>query len=441
MYRLIEAELEKWAQETEPLPLLLRGARQVGKTYTITNFASKQFDNHVYINLETDKEFIDDFRSLDTQRIINKIYALKNIELVAGKTLLIIDEIQECPEAIVSLRYFYEQKPGLHVAAAGSLLDFALNSGEISVPVGRVQYLFMQPMSFMEFLLACGNTGLCEYIRKLNLCTATDPSIHLRLIEELKTYLMLGGMPGVLSRYLKHDKTFPQAFKYQDSIINTFQDDFKKYAKKSEQKYLVKTFQAIPGLVGTKLKYSNIDRDYKAADLRNALELLVEANIIQLIKATEPHSRPLAVLASDKDFKPLFLDVGLMQKIFGLDLELIYSGDWHTSAAGGIAEQLVGQELLAYGDCYKPRNLYYWYRDRGAAKAEIDFLLGINGKVIPLEVKSGSNGHLKSLKLCMTDHKLSLGLKCSQEDLSYKNGILSVPLYAISELKRLIMQA
>lgn len=438
MYRLIEAELEKWAEETEPLPLLLRGARQVGKTYTITNFASKQFDNHVYINLETDKEFIDDFRSLDTQRIINKIFALKNIELIAGKTLLIIDEIQECPEAIVALRYFYEQKPGLHVAAAGSLLDFALNSGEISVPVGRVQYLFMQPMSFMEFLLACGNKGLCEYIQKLNLCERTDHSIHLRLIEELKTYLMLGGMPGVLARYLKHDKTFPQAFKYQDSIINTYQDDFKKYAKKSEQKYLVKTFQAVPGLVGTKLKYSNIDRDYKAADLRNALELLVEANIIQLIKATQPHSRPLAVLASDKDFKPLFLDVGLMQKIFGLDLELIYSGNWHATAAGGIAEQLVGQELLAYGDCYRPRNLYYWYRDRGAAKAEIDFLLDFNGRVLPLEVKSGSNGHLKSLKLCMTDYKLNLGIKCSQEDLSYKQGILSVPLYAISELKRLV---
>jgi len=438
MYRFIEAELEKWAEESEALPLLLRGARQVGKTYTLKHFAAKQFESHVYINLETDKEFIDDFKTLDPHRIINKIFALKNIEVEAGKTLLIIDEIQECPEAIVSLRYFYERIPGLHVAGAGSLLDFALSSGEISIPVGRVQYLFMQPMSFMEFLLACGNKGLYEYIQQLSLCQPTDPSIHLRLIEELKIYLMLGGMPGVVARYIKHAKTFPQAFKYQDSIISTYQDDFKKYAKKSEQKYLVKTFQAIPSLVGTKLKYSNIDRDYKAAELRNALELLVDANVIQLIKATQPHSRPLAVLASDKDFKPLFLDVGLMQKIFGLDLELIYSGDFHSSAAGGIAEQLVGQELLAYSDCYKPRSLYYWYRDRGAAKAEIDFLLDFNGLVLPLEVKSGSNGHLKSLKLCMSDHKLSLGLKCSQEDLSYQQGILSVPLYAVSQLRRLV---
>ncbi len=439
MYRFIESELLQWSKDPEPLPILLRGARQVGKTHTVVNFAKQNFENYIHINLETDKDFIADFKTLDPHRIINKIYALKNIKVETAKTLIFIDEIQECPEAIVSLRYFYEQKPGLHVIAAGSLLDFTLNSADISMPVGRIQYLFMQPMNFMEFLLACGNKGLSDYIKQLDLCKPTDLSIHLRLLEELKTYMMLGGMPGVLARYLKHNKTFPEAFKYQDSIINTYQDDFKKYGKKSEQKYLLKTFQAVPGLVGRKLKYSSIDRDYKAINLRNAVELLIEANLIHLVKATNPQSKPLAVLASDKDFKPIFLDLGLMQKIFGLDLELVYSGDWHSSAAGGIAEQLVGQELLSYSDCYKPRHLYYWYRDRGSAKAEIDFLININNQAIPIEVKSGSNGHLKSLKQCMAEYKLNLGIKCSEEDLAYEHSILSVPLYAVSELRRLVI--
>ncbi len=438
MYRFIEEELKKWRTQEEPIPLLLRGARQVGKSFIVEKFAKENFKNFISINFEYEEELKEYFENLNPKIIIEKLSVLKGEKISPGETLLFLDEIQLCPKAILSLRYFHEKMPDLHVIGAGSLLDFALRSEDISLPVGRIQFVYMQPLSFIEYLIAADLPHYIDYLKELKLNKEQDNVIHKKLLEEIRRYFILGGMPKVLKTYFS-SVDFSDSFMVQDRINQVYKADFAKYASMAKKQYLEKVFAAVPKLVKEKFKYSTVDSEARSANLKEAFELLNQARVVTKVKSTSGAGLPFEAEASEKHFKAIFLDIGLMQKILGMDTgiskAIIESQDFHSIAAGALAEQFVGQELLAYQSVYSEKNLYYWQRDKGSA--EVDYLIAIDGKIIPLEVKAGKTGRLKSMKLFIEKYKCPFGIRISQKDFSFQDQILSVPFYAISEIERI----
>lgn len=438
MKRSIEKELKKWKEGGHPHPLLLRGARQVGKTFTIVKFGEENFDNSIIINFEKDPQLKQLFEgSLDPKPILEKICIEKKQEYKLGKTLIFFDEIQECPKAIVALRYFYEDMPGMHVIAAGSLLDFVLKSGEISIPVGRIQYIFLQALSFYEFLEANNNKKLLECIQNLSLDNKLDDFTHQMINNEFKKYMLIGGMPKVVEKYIQSQDLI-QSLQEQKNINDTFRDDFGKYASKAEQRHLESVFRSVPQLVSKKFKYSKVDPDTKSRELKKAVELLEKAGIIHKVSRTSGEGLPFGAQMSLKHFKAIFLDIGLMQNILGMDSEIIKSEDFHSLAAGGLAEQVVGQELLANKSPHAQRELFYWERGKEKGEAELDYLHAYHSKVIGLEVKAGAKGKLKSLHSFMKEYDSPLGIQVSQGSLNFDKDVLSIPLYAVAEIDRLV---
>lgn len=441
MYRFIEKELKTWRQDKEPIPLLLRGARQVGKSFVVEKFAKENFDNYISINFELEEDLKEYFEILDPKIIIEKLSTLKGTKVEAGKTLLFLDEIQLCPKAILALRYFHEKMPAMHIIGAGSLLDFALREAEISLPVGRVQFLYMQPMSFYEYLHAAGLPHYIDYLQSFTLEQELDTVIHKALLEEIRRYFILGGMPKVLKTYFE-SVDFSDSFKVQERINQVYKADFGKYASIAKKKYLDKVFAAIPKMVKDKFKYSVVDADIRSANLKEALDLLCHARVATKVKSTSGAGLPFEAEASEKHFKALFLDIGLMQKMLGMDTgiskAIVEANDFHSIAAGALAEQFVGQEILACQSLYSEKNLYYWQRKTGLA--EVDYLISVDAQVAPLEVKAGKTGRLKSLRLFMEKYKSPLGIRVSQKGFSFEDQILSVPLYAIAELERLAQE-
>ena len=399
----------------------------------VRDFADKNFEKLIEINFELNPEYKTFFKqSLDPEKILKNIFLLNKKEACRGKTLIFLDEIQACPRAITALRYFYEKMPGLHVIAAGSLLDFVLGQEAISIPVGRVQYLYLEPLNFFEFLLARDHGRLIDYLN--NFIIGKDKfeiAVHNLLMEEYKTYLITGGMPAVINRYLDSN-SFEKVFEEQSLIIGNYKDDFKKYAKKLEEKYLRKVFDNIPGSVGKKFMYSRIDPELKSRDLKNALELLVEARVAKKVKRSSPHSLPLEALASDKFFKVLFIDCGLMQRVLGLDLSYLAQGDFTYSYLSALAEQFIGQELIQAQAPNGERALYYWARESTNSSAEIDYLIWNGRAVLPIEVKGGNKKRLKSLHQFMEEYKSPKAILFSNEPFGIDGPIINLPFYAAS---------
>lgn len=437
MRRNIEDYFSKWAKNPDKLPILIRGARQIGKSYTVRKFAEKNFSNLIEINFERQPEFKKFFEeTLDPKILSQKIYSMTERQIIPGKTLLFLDEIQQCPQAILALRYFYEEMPGLHVIGAGSLLDFVLQSGKISVPVGRVQYVYMKPVSFYEYLQAIGKKGLLDWIQSLSLNTKFDLTLDAEAKKELKNYFCLGGMPKVIDEY-KKKKDLDQFLTIQESIIASYRDDFGKYTSRAKHKYLEETLSSIPKQICEKFKYSKVNPDHQGRDIKDALDLLILAGIAHKVKRANGTGLPFEAGASDKHFKVIGLDVGLMHNLLGNTKEIMLTNDLHSIAAGAIAEQFVGQELLVNNNFYSNNKLYYWDREDAVQGAEIDYLIAINGKQVPVEVKSSHRGKLKSLRYFMDQFKTPLGLRISTNPLELQDSILSVPLYAIPEIERI----
>ncbi|MDD9899203.1 MAG: AAA family ATPase [Candidatus Melainabacteria bacterium] len=437
MRRKIELELEQWSKAKQRKPLIIRGARQVGKSYIIRDFAKKNFSNLVEINFERKPELKDIFDSNDPQKIINAIQITLSQKIISSQTLLFLDEIQQCPQAIVALRYFYEEMPELHVISAGSLLDFTLESEQISVPVGRVQYMYLYPMSFYEYLEAVGKVSLVEWIQTLSLEDEYQASIDLAINEELKQYFYLGGMPEIIYAYI-NQVNITELLNLQDSLLVSYKDDFGKYAKRAQAKYLEEVLQGLPKLVSQKFVYSKINPDTKSLNIRDALDLLVKAKVVHKIKRANGTGLPFEAGASDKHFKAIMLDIGLMQNILGLSEDIMLSKDLHSIAAGALTEQFVGQELLATASSLQDQKLFYWEREDKSNAAEIDYLISVGSKQIPVEVKSSHRGRLKSLRYFMDNFDCPLGLRISTNRLGFEDGILSVPLYAVAEIPRLV---
>lgn len=430
MNRDIYRILQDWKHTQNRRPLLIRGARQVGKTYIINEFGKNEFSDFITLNFEKNPEYKDIFSTLDPGEILEKISLFTNKPVIPGETLLFLDEIQDCVSAIMALRYFYEEKPALHVIGAGSLLEFALESENFRMPVGRVQYLYMHPLSFGEFLQAMDQDKLRQYIlNPENLQTISD-SLHRKLNEHLRKYFVIGGMPAVVSEYInRHDIIGCQ--KIQRSIIDTYLDDFGKYVRNVKHRYLSKVFHAVPTMVGQKFVYARVDDTIKSRELKEAVELLEMAGVVMRIKRTKATKLPLESGVKTNHFKMLFMDIGLFHAINGIYTDTAQAKDFNALYNGAVAEQFVGQELIAHSNEYSKPNLYFWAREAKNSNAELDYLIQKDSDIIPVKLKSGAVGKLKSLRLFMESYQKSQGFKISQAPFSRQGNITCLPLYAI----------
>lgn len=349
-------------------------------------------------------------------------------KIILGETLLFLDEIQECPDAMRYLRYFKEEMPELHVIAAGSLIEFTLE--KLGMAVGRVDYLFLYPLSFMEFLTANQRDDLRENIERENI----DPATHKVILDYLKNYMWLGGMPAVVDTWLRYkDSSLCQ--RIQDRIIKTYIDDFQKYAKAHHLEHVGLVFSSIPKQLGKKFKYINVDPDAKTYPIKQALFLLNKAGITYQCFHTAAQSYPLGAEIDEKKFKVFFFDIGIAHRILGLNLAEWVSNPLEVELLGFSAEQLVAQELISYSNPAQKGELYYWHNESTSSNAEVDFIATQHKMVIPIEVKSKIKGGMKSLNSFLIKHpKSPYGIKISEGIFCKHNHLLEIPLYAVKNI-------
>jgi len=393
MKRILEQQLINWKNSERRKPLILRGARQVGKTWLVENVLAKEFESFVKIDLEKRSDLHVHFeQDLDPGKILSYL-ELTTGRIIPGKTLLFLDEIQACPRAIMALRYFFEEMPELHVIAAGSLLEFAM--GEISIPVGRVQYLHMYPMTFYEYLIAVGKEPMAEY--SLSPPDSVDEPIQISILEELRTFFFVGGMPECVKTW-RDSGSMVETFKVQSELLESYRDDFSKYKPHVDPISLDAVFLNAAKSVGKQLKYTRLNEGHSGQTNRKAFDLLVKAGVINKIPACDPSGLPLGATANQKKFKASMMDIGLMQRLCQVPVELeLQQENLLAMYRGKLAEQFVAQELMTH---HGPE-LFYWARDARGSSAEVDFLLVRGGKIYPVEVKSGASGSLKSLHLML----------------------------------------
>lgn len=437
MKRLIEKELIRWKDQENRLPLIVRGARQVGKSFTIEKFGKENFKNIITVNFELQPEFADCFESLDPNRITSRIELMTEMDLIDHESLLFLDEIQQCPKALLSLRYFKEKRANLHVIAAGSLLEFSLKEEDFSFPVGRVEFLYMRPLSFHEFLYNAGYHKLLKNLEVVTLNKSLDEPVHEQTLRILREYMLIGGMPAVVNKYIE-TKSFLETHRLQTALLESYRNDFGKYASKAQFKYLQKFFDKAPFLIGQSFKYVKVDPDARSRELKVALEQLCWAGLINRVFQTAASGIPLQAEVNEKKFKLIFLDIGLMQNANKIDPNIILTKDIWQVNEGALAEQLVGQELLAYGNDYENTILYFWERDEAGSTAEVDYVSQVGSRIVPIEVKAGTAGHLKSLKRFISEKNVDFGIRISQNPLERKDKIINLPFYLIDQMHRII---
>jgi predicted AAA+ superfamily ATPase len=433
--RTIDGELAKWKEDSRRKVLLLRGARQVGKSSAVRNL-SKKFDYFLELNLDMDEEIRNVFlsaKSLNPKSLSEKISAIKQTPVIPGHTLLFLDEIQGCLPAISSLRYFYEDFPELHVIAAGSLLEFALEELP-SFGVGRIRSLFMYPFSFYEFLDACGYDMLREAIRKSNFKEPLDTVLHDKAIELLRVFLIIGGMPEVVAKYVSGEDIYHCQL-VLDDLLNSLRTDFAKYKKRVPPLQIHEAFQSVVKQIGHKFVYSNAEYKYNSKQIKEAVELLAMAGLAIPAVHTSANGLPLGAEINAKYRKMLLLDTGMQQRLLGLQLSnILTSNDFDFVNKGNIAELYAGLELLKATSPYEMAQLYYWQRDEKNSHAEVDYVIQKGYEIIPLEVKSGKQGKMQSLHLFLKEKNVKFGYRASLENFAEYDKIRVVPLYAVRNI-------
>ncbi len=402
MKRNIDHTLLEWKKYEFRKPLIIRGARQVGKTYSVKAFGSNHFDNYVIFDFERDRSIHLIFDGdLAPRKLLAALEIHANSRIIAGKTLLCFDEIQECERALLSLRYFYEEMPALHVVAAGSMLEFVL--GNISFPVGRVSFEWMRPMTFYEFLLAGDKKLLAAKLPDLFNYNPLPETVHNMIIEELRIYFLTGGMPEAVKRFYLTGSIM-ETSAVHDEIYQSYLQSLVKYDKKADIESLDHLFRTVPKHVGSQIKYTRLDHDRRIEKTKASLRILEKALLLHIVHSATASGLPLGATASPKVIKPLFLDIGLMQHICGIyPNEVLQEKDLSNVYKGALAEQFVGQELLAAGGTENLK-LYYWSRAKKNSAAEIDYLIIKDGEIFPVEVKSGPAGKLKSMHIFLDEH-------------------------------------
>ncbi len=428
MKRILEQKILSWANSPQRKPLIVRGARQVGKTWLIENALGKKFNKIIKIDLEKQPQFHKAFEGdLSPNVMLNTIELLAE-KISPGNTLLFIDEIQTCPRAITALRYFYEEMPQLHVVAAGSMLEFAL--GQMSVPVGRIEYLYLSPMTFYEFLLAIGKDVMAETLLEdpSNHSEATVNAIH----QQLRIFFFVGGMPEAVLAY-RNKLSYMDAFNVHQQILTSYRDDFAKYNPSVNYSCLDGVFISAARFVGEQIKYTRLYEHASGVTNHKALDLLCKAKLIYQINSTDPSGLPLG--SSDgKRFKVSILDIGLLQHLCGINPTIATSSENLLSLyRGKLAEQFVAQELLAWHS----QKLYYWSRRAKSSNAEVDYLTLKDGNIYPVEVKAAPAGRLRSLHSCLATYPNCKQGWVLQENVYRelpKQNLIFWPLYATPHL-------
>lgn len=428
--RAIDLHLKTWKNDKHRKPLLLRGARQVGKSSAVRHFG-ETFDYFLEVNFERNPDIKQLFSaSLNPKEICGKLSAIYNLPIQPDKTLLFFDEIQACLPAIASLRFFYEEYPELHIVAAGSLLEFALH--EIpSFGVGRIRSLYMYPFSFNEFLQAQGLDRMVDEKRNATIDHSMLEPLHKKLIDYLRTFLLVGGMPESVKTWI--EKSDYLACRYvQNDILETYIDDFAKYKKRISPMILQQTLRSVALQSGCKFVYSQVATDMESAKIKEALELLSMAGIIMPVTHTAANGVPLGAEVNTKFRKYLFMDTGLLQRLLNLDMDnVLLSTAVNLVNKGTLAEVFVGLELLKYRSCYERQELYYWLRLDKGAQAEVDYVIANSDTIIPMEVKAGTKGSMQSLYRFMELKKSRFGIRTSLENFGRIGNIEIYPLYAI----------
>lgn len=420
--RHIDRALEEWKNSPRLKPILLRGARQIGKSRSVRNLGEK-FEYFVEVNFEFQPNVKRLFQEVtDVREIVNRLSILFNTPIESGRTLLFLDEIQSCPEAIHSLWAFKEQLPKLHVAAAGSLLEFALHKMP-SFGVGRIKSMFMYPMSFDEFLMACGYDS---WVVAKNTCSYTNPvpaELHSQLVQQFRSFLMVGGMPASVSAWVE-TKDYNACAEELADIQQTYYDDFVKYDDRIDTALLRNTLRSVVMQTGSKFVYSSVDGTYRAEQVKQALAMLKDAGLIKVVQYSAGNGLPLGAEINEKFRKYNYLDSGLLMRV--LDLELGSSAPVEELVLAGTAEDLVnkgqltemvaGWEMVKYKSPAVSHDLYYWENISKGTTAEIDYLTAQDFKVVPVEIKAGTSGKMKSLRLFMQRKHLILAKRCTLEN-------------------------
>lgn len=403
--RSIVHELEKWSERKNRKPLVLRGARQVGKTTAVKQFA-KKFKHYIYLNLEikSDRAPFENFSDINT--LVQSLFFLKN-EAYSEKenTLIFIDEIQELPQAFNTLRYFHEQVPQIHVLAAGSLLETIFNE-KMRFPVGRVEFLVVRPVSFPEYLGAIGET---EALKQLNEIPLKDFAYE-KLLRLFHTYALIGGMPEIVQTYAQ-TKDLTSLIPLYDGLISTYIDDIEKYAKSGAQVNIIRhAIRAGFMEAGRRIKFHGFgNSNYGSREMGEALRTLEKTMLLSLVYPVTGVKLPM-LPDYKKSPRLQALDTGIMNYLLQVQKEIIGTDDLHNVYQGTVIEHLVGQEILA-SKFEALSALHFWVREKKTSDAEVDYVVPFNGKLIPIEVKSGKEGKLKSLHLFMNESPQSLAVR------------------------------
>ncbi|OGT51033.1 MAG: hypothetical protein A3F17_05595 [Gammaproteobacteria bacterium RIFCSPHIGHO2_12_FULL_41_15] len=433
MQRLIDKQLADWKQDKHRKPLIIRGARQVGKTSTVRHLA-QSFKSYVEINLEEMHDLHIHFEgNLDPEIIIRNLGLSLHTKIIPGETLLFIDEAQALPRSLIALRYFYEKMPALHVIAAGSLLDFAID--QVGVPVGRVSFLYMHPMSLIEFLWAMDKKILADGILKQLPSEPFNAAIHNMAMKFVGEYMAVGGMPEAVATW-RDTQDYKQCLKIHHDIISAYEQDFQKYAKETQIKHVEQIFRQMPLQLTKQFKYTNIPGNYRKRELQPALRLLEKACIIKPVYSAAANGLPLGGESNPEHFKTIMLDVALTEALLGqTNEEWILHPNESAINRGNITEAFVGQEILAYSTPLLRKDLYYWHKDSRSSQAEVDYVVNINHHIIPIEVKASKGSTLKSMHSFLESHPHApYGIRISAHNYSVYKNIHSYPLYAVAAL-------
>ncbi|MBO4739122.1 MAG: ATP-binding protein [Bacteroidales bacterium] len=433
--REVDIKLNEWSLSDKRMPLLIRGARQVGKTSSVRHLGER-FKYFVEIDMNEHRELHELFSQMLTpQEICLQLSYAVNIPIEAGETLLFIDEIQSCPEAINKLRYFYEQYPELHLIAAGSLLEFVL-ADIPSFGVGRIRSLFMYPLNFEEFLHANGEDLLITAYQNASPEKPLSKIVHDKILQRFSSFILMGGMPRVVQEYVE-TKDLRKCQLVLNDLVVSYKDDFKKYRKRIPEERLATVLESVARQHSGRFVYSNVNDDLSLSQVKITLELLIKAGLVYPVVHSAVNGIPLGAETNERYQRMALFDTGILMRMLGLNLaELFVQGIENLTNKGSLAEVFVANELVKNSSCFEPPQLFCWHREKKDSQAEVDFVVQKGYDIIPIEVKSGTRGSMQSLRIFMEEKKSQYGIRTSLENFSSYDNIKVYPLYAISNLIR-----
>lgn len=433
--------LDQWFLSQDRKPLILRGARQVGKTWLARELAKNHQKTLIELNFEKDPSLKSVFESNQPTQILKLLGATLQVNIHVSHSILFLDEIQAAPELIAKLRWFAEEMPELPVIAAGSLLEFALRNQMFSMPVGRVSFAYIEPLSFEEFLQAYSKQASVDYLTSWNLGDKIPEVLHHQLLGLFREYTIVGGMPAAVANWVSQQSPSALSQVHRD-LLASYRNDFSKYSGKMNTQRLEEAMVAVPRFLGQKFVFRNVNPDVHSDAIKQAIDLLNLARVCHRVQCSASNGVPLGSETRTKFFKEIFLDIGLACALLDLSLAHLHRIDDLTLInSGAIAEQIVGQLLRTLNPFYIEPSLFYWQREEEGSQAEVDYVIQHGPVIVPIEVKAGGSGKLKSLHLFMKLKKLKTAVRIySGMPLQDNHGhtLISIPFYLTGQLRRLI---